>query len=373
MVKIVVIEDDYAIATEVTDWLQLEGYDVVTVSEGQLGLETIHNEIPDLIVCDIFMPEVDGHEVLIEVRSDPTLNHIPFVFFTSATDRDSVRKGMNLGADDYLPKPVTHEELINSVRSRLNKYTTQHEQTQSLINILNEAFSEEREKRLVKSRMVAMFSHDFRNPLSTILISSGMIRNYEDRLSPERKKKHLERIDGSVHLLIQMLDDMLTVAELEDGKLRYLPQIINLTVFVEALAEEFRLIDEDSHKLTIHSSLKSWVQADPKLLRQILANLISNAIKYSSSGTEVTITLSAEDAHTFNLSVQDQGIGIPEESLSQLFEPFYRASNTKSIQGTGLGLSIVKDCVERHNGHIDVSSEINKGTTFFVDFPIISE
>ncbi len=372
MVKIVVIEDEVDSLSEVVTWLQAEGYEVTGTRDGKLGLQTIHEEIPDLIVCDITMPEMDGHEILIEVRSTRSLNHIPFVFLAHASDRVSVRKGMNLGADDYLTKPITRAEVLSTVQSRLYKQSVQDAQAQTLINILNQTFSEERAQRLLKSRMIAMFSHDFRNPLTAVLSSSNILRNYEDRLSPAQKTQHLDRIDGSVHLLIQMLEDMMTVAELEEGQLKYVPQLINLAVFVEAITEEFRLIDQGIHILTVHTTLQGLVEADSKLLRQILANLISNAIKYSPPDSEITITLS-DDSHRINLSVRDQGIGIPPDGLSHVFEPFYRANNVERVRGTGLGLSIVRDCVERHNGHIEVASQVGEGTTFIVDLPLVRE
>ncbi len=372
MVKIVVIEDEENLRNEVIDWLQAEGYEVRGAADGQLGLELIRQEIPDLIVCDILMPEMDGHEVLIEVRTTRNLNHIPFIFLTVVSDRVSVRKGMNLGADDYLIKPVSRAELVNAIRTRLHKQAIQDAQLESLINILNRNFSEEHEKRLLKSRMIAMFSHDFRNPLAAVFSSSNILRNYEDRLSTAQKAKHFDYIDGSVHLLTQMLDDMMTVAELEDGQLDFKPQQIDLTGLVESIAEEFRLIDQGAHRLTVNATLQGPVTADPKLLRQILSNLISNAIKYSPSESEVIISLS-DDASIINLSVHDEGIGIPEDSLSQLFEPFYRARNVEGVKGTGLGLSIVRDCVERHNGRIEVKSRVGKGTTFIVKLPLVRE
>jgi len=372
VVKIAVIEDEADTLNEVVNWLQAEGYEVSGAVNGQLGLELIRQEIPDLIICDIVMPEMDGHEVLIEVRATRNLNHIPFIFLTVVGDRVSMRKGMNLGADDYLIKPASHAEVVNAVRSRLYKQATQNSQVENLINILNGAFSDEHEKRMLKLRMIAMFSHDFRNPLATVLSSSNILRNYEDRLSTTQKAKHFDYIDGSVHLLTQMLDDMITVAELEDGQLDFKPQKIDLTGLVESIAEEFRLIDEYAHRLTVNATLQGLVTSDPKLLRQILSNLISNAIKYSPSESEVTITLS-DDGSIINLSVHDVGIGIPEDSLSQLFEPFYRAGNVEGAKGTGLGLSIVRDCVERHNGRIEVTSQVGKGTTFIVKLPLVRE
>lgn len=369
MTKIVMIEDDPTIRSEVRDWLQFEGYAVIEAADGRIGLKKIEMERPDLVLCDIAMPEMDGYEVLLEVRANTTLSHIPFVFLTAAVDRNSMRKGMDLGADDYLTKPFTHGELLNAVYSRLQKKAAQDKQIQEEIDILNHAFSQEREKRLFKSRLVAMFSHDFRNPLASILMSSGILRNHESRLSPESKQRRFDFIDGAVHKLLQMLDDMLTVAEIENGRLEFAPQPTVLPTFVETLVDEFRLIDHGAHEWVFHSTFQGQVEVDQKLLRQIIANLLSNAIKYSPPETTITVTLS-EDGNNICLEIQDQGIGIPENSLQHLFEPFHRAANVKNVKGTGLGLAIVKECVEQHQGRIEVKSEETIGTTFTVELPL---
>ncbi len=368
MVKITVIEDESHIREEVMEWLQFEGYEIVGAPNGRIGLEAIQHEHPDLILCDVSMPEMDGHEVLIAVRSDPDLSHIPFVFLTASADRDAIRKGMNLGADDYLTKPFTHHEVLSAIGSILHKRTIQDSRMVSQMNSLNMALNEEREKRLLKSRLVAMFSHDFRNPLTSILSSSSILRNYNDRLSAERRQQQFDRIDGSVHLLIQMLDEMLMVAEIEGGHLELNAEQVDLTAFIEPIIEEFRLIDHDAHLFAFHSTMNTVMMGDPKLLRHIIANLISNAIKYSPAQTQISITLSGQPDY-LALMVEDQGIGIPEDSLSHLFEPFHRASNVRSMKGTGLGLSIAKQAIDLHGGSITVESEMNRGTRFTVYLP----
>jgi signal transduction histidine kinase len=238
--------------------------------------------------------------------------------------------------------------------------------------MLNSALNQERKQSLLKSRLIALFSHDFRNPLTTILMSSSVIRTYAERLPPVRKQQALNRIDGAVHSLTQMLDDMLIIAELESGYLAYKPEPIALAPFIEAIVAEYRLIDQNAHKLTFQHELQRPTQVDPKLLRQLLSNLIANALNYSPAGSEVTITVT-EGVDTFTLSIQDQGIGIPAESLPYLFEPLYRADNAKHIRGTGLGLSIVKNCVDRHCGSIKVASELNQGTNFSIELPLIAK
>ncbi len=370
MVKIVVIEDETPIRDAVMDWLGFEGYETAGAANGRLGLEAIYREIPDMIICDIAMPEMDGHEVLIEVRSDASINHIPFIFLTAAADRASVRKGMDMGADDYLTKPFTRDEILNAVRSRLQKKAAQESQLQAQIGVVSSMLSEEREKRLLKSRLVAMFSHDFRNPLTLILSSLDIIRNYKDWLSPQQIEKHYNRIGGSVHLLLQMLDDMLMVAEMESGHIEYAPQPVDITAFVQAIVEEFRLISGQMYALTFYSDIHAEAHIDPKLLRQMLANLISNAIKYSAPQSEITIAL-REQGSAVELVVEDRGIGIPQDAMPHLFEPFNRASNAKDVRGTGLGLTIVKQAVDLHGGSIAVESVLGEGTRFVVALPCL--
>lgn len=370
MTTILVIEDEKSIRDEVLDWLRFENYQVLEAENGRVGLTLAQQNKPDLILCDIAMPEMDGHEVLLEVRSNPELSHLPFIFLTASADRDSMRQGMNLGADDYLTKPFTHAEVLTAIQTRLQKQAIHELQQQKQIEMLDHAFQEERKKRLLKTRLMAMFSHDFRNPLSLILLASDILYEGERMLSPERKLHQHARIRGSVHLLLQMLDDMLLVAEMESGYLEFVPKMIHLSAFADETVKEFLLIDQGVHKITFFNQLDGLVQADRKLFRQILANLLTNAMKYSPAGTEITIYL-GEDNGRIHLEVRDQGMGIPESSLPHLFEAYHRANNVKHIKGNGLGLTIVKECIDHHHGDIEVQSVLNEGTCFIVRLPLV--
>lgn len=372
MAKILLIEDEPTIRDEVLDWLQFEGYEALGAPNGRLGLELIQREHPDLILCDIAMPEMDGHEVLLEVRASMRFSTIPFVFLTASADREAIRKGMDMGADDYLTKPFSHTELLNTVRSRLRKKEIQEEQMHNRLQMLAAALAEEREQRLLKSRLVAMFSHDFRNPLTAIMASAELLEDIlRDQANlDDHKQTYLNRIFGSVYILTQMLDEVMVVAEMEGGQIACLPQMIDMASFVEKLIEEFRLIDRHAHRFNISNNLPDRLEIDPRLLRHILANLISNALKYSPAGSTVRLALFLRDDQIC-IEVQDQGMGIPAASMPHIFEPFHRAENAQHLKGTGLGLSIVKECVTAHNGQIEVQSAINGGTMFRVALPLV--
>lgn len=365
MAKIVVIEDEFDIRDEVMTWLQFEGHEVYCAENGREGLETIFQEQPDLVLCDISMPEMDGFSVLFELRSDTEYVQLPFIFLTAVSDRESLRKGMNLGADDYITKPFKHEEVIHAVNTRLGK---QH-QIKSQIEQLGNLIEEERELRLLKSRMIGMFSHDFRNPLAVILSASNMLQSYSDRLTPEQKQRRYRSIDGSVHFLIQMLDEMLLVAEIENGELPCYPQATNLKNMIDKITGNFRLIDNEKHLINTTLALPELVMIDAKFLQHIISNLVSNALKYSPDGTEVSIDATVEN-NWIIVSVDDSGIGIPEDELNRIFEPFFRADNVEARKGTGLGLALVKQLLDACGGTIDVASNINVGSTFTVKVPL---
>lgn len=247
----------------------------------------------------------------------------------------------------------------------------------------------ERELSMLKSSFVAMTSHEFRTPLTAISSSTDLLQRYRNRLSEEKQQAHLHRIKSAVQRMTQMLNDILLMSEAEAGKLQFNPAPLNLVQFcrhlvedVQPTAKEQQVIhftyrsdgtlggqdtDEIEHKrFDFLSALAAW---DEKLLRQILGNLLSNALKYSPESSTVQFDLTAKDDRLI-FHIQDQGIGIPPADKSHLFEAFHRANNVGTIQGTGLGLAIVKQCVDLHRGEITFTSEVGKGTTFIVTLPL---
>lgn len=366
--KILVIEDETILREEVVEWMTLEGYEAFGAADGVAGINAAFRHQPDLIICDITMPNLDGHGVLLELRANPATTAIPFIFVTARASHDDMRQGMNLGADDYITKPFTRLELLQAVQTRLEKITQQQQQYQNEVDQWQQAFVQERDQRLLKSKLVAMFSHDFRNPLATILSSVTMVRDYADRMDEQRRLKHLNRVEASVRQLMQMLDDMLIVSQLETGNLEFSPERLNVSEFLQQIVDEFRIIHAETASIEFDCQFQDFIVADPRLLRQIAANLISNAVKYSPHGSTVQVLLEGDNYQVI-LSVQDQGIGIPEADQPRLFSAFQRASNVGGKSGTGLGLAIVKQAVDLHGGAIGLNSTVGMGTTISVGIP----
>ncbi len=228
----------------------------------------------------------------------------------------------------------------------------------------------EREVLELKEKFISTMSHEFRTPLSIILTTKSSLEKYYDRMTPERRKEHFQNIEDQVRYTTSLLDDVLKISEARSGTLHFSPSPLNLIAFSRHHFEQIQATDGVHHRFAfIHEGQLSDFMGDEILLRHILVNLLSNAIKYSPEGGEVRLELKqAEDAVVIQIS--DEGIGIPEEDQKHLFEPFYRASNVKTIKGTGLGLAIVKESVTAHCGKITCQSEANTGTTFTVWLPM---
>jgi signal transduction histidine kinase len=369
MTKILVIEDETILREEVMEWLTLEDYEVFGAMNGIDGVQQAFTHQPDLVICDITMPGLDGHGVLLELHSNLATSAIPFIFVTARAAHEDIRKGMSLGADDYITKPFTRLELLGAIQSRLDKQAAFEHKHQAQVNDLYEALTQEHERRLLTTKLVAMFSHDFRTPLAVIRASTSMLRDYGQRMDADRQKTHFNRVEAAVSQLLQMLEDMLMVARMETGKLVFQPERLNMGQFFQEIVEEFQAIHGDTHTFIYNCIFTSDYLADPRLLHQIATNLIANAIKYSPHGSTIHITLQPFNKH-LELKVQDNGIGIPEVDQEHIFESFQRASNVGNIAGTGLGLAIVREAVALHQGTIHLESQVESGTTVTVKLPL---
>jgi PAS domain S-box-containing protein len=232
---------------------------------------------------------------------------------------------------------------------------------------MHSALNRQQELNELRSRFVAMTSHEFRTPLATILSSQDLLKYYGDRLPAEEKQKVLASIEQSVHRMTRMLDRVLLLGKADAHMLEFAPQQINLRELCATLVTEAITQQPDSH-CQVQTDIAEGLGMglfDERLLRHIFGNLLSNAIKYSPDGGTVSLKVFTQGAQTV-FEVSDQGIGVPPDEMDHLFASFHRASNVGSISGTGLGLAIVKQSVELHGGAITVRSVPGSGTTFTV-------
>ncbi len=234
---------------------------------------------------------------------------------------------------------------------------------------LRQMLEREMEMNELKSRFVSMAAHDLRNPLAVIQSAVGMLHDYYDRLSEEQKQSKFDSIQASIKVMVEMLDDILTLGKAESGKFRFEPAPLDVVAFCQDMVAEIRQAAGTARPIVFSSRGDcGTAYMDAKLLRHIVGNLLSNALKYSPEDSTVSFAIDCgSDQITFR--VQDNGIGIPEADQRRLFEAFHRASNAGHIPGTGLGLAIVKQTVELHGGAVAFESQEGVGTTFTVTLP----
>ncbi|MDJ0552977.1 MAG: PAS domain-containing sensor histidine kinase [Microcoleaceae cyanobacterium MO_207.B10] len=248
---------------------------------------------------------------------------------------------------------------------------------------IRQALEQERDLRELRGRFFSMVTHEFGNPLNTVLLSTQLLRSYKSKITEAETEQYFDYLEESTQEMLELLNDVRFIGKADAGKLKYKPAPIDLIKTCSNLVKSMKVTASNKHqinftmnnKITAKSKQKSgkkdriFFLMDEKLIRHILSNLLSNALKYSPEGGEVNLQLTLHNQEAI-FKIKDEGIGIPKENQKQLFESFYRASNVSKIPGTGLGLSIVKQCVELHSGTIEFDSEVGKGTTFTVKIPL---
>lgn len=231
----------------------------------------------------------------------------------------------------------------------------------------------EREKELseMKTRFISMVSHEFRTPLANIYSNAQLLDRFEEKWNKEKKVRSLDRILNSVQVLNSMLDDVSLFGKKQSGKLQYNPTPVDFDGYISSLIDEtLTNFNTKRHVRFEKNDNVGTIHTDKFLLHHIVTNLLSNALKYSSEGTEVLLRIDNSDREWINLTIQDHGKGIPEKELNKIFEPFYRASNIDNVSGTGLGMAIIKHCTDLLNGKLHIDSEIGVGTTVSINIPV---
>lgn len=266
------------------------------------------------------------------------------------------------------------EDLVNTRTGQLDKVNQQLkdeiEKEKQVELLLKDSLEKERELNELKSRFISTTSHEFRTPLTSILSSMQLVQRYRKKWSDEKIEDQFDRVKTSIFNLTKLLDDILTISRADSGRIIFNPKILDLYRFSLEVIEEVKHKANGKHKFIFNflSARKEFL-LDPRLIHFVIINLLSNAFKYSPDGGEVTLIVSSTKK-VIQITVSDEGIGIPTKDREHLFKPFYRAKNTGEIEGTGLGLSIVQRAVELHKGVIKCYSKLGAGTRFVVKIPM---
>lgn len=356
MNKVLIIEDQNTLCDEIYDWFQFEGFESYAANNGKDGLALAFKHLPDIIVCDIMMPEMDGNEVLFNLRNNPDTSLIPFIFMTAMAERSQVRAGMELGADDYITKPFTREELLNAVNSRLKKSGEIREKSDAVLNEL-------------RNNLITSLPHELRTPLNGILGFSNLLKEEAGNLVPEEIQRIGEGINTSGVRLFRLIQNYLLYAQLELRKTGE----VNVHAFSNATEICGLTGDKIAARYNRRDDLRfiareATVNMSESEFKKIVEELVDNAFKFSTPGQRVIVEC-REEKGFFTLVVEDQGRGMLAEDMKKIgaFMQFERTMYEQ--QGFGLGLVISKQIAELFNGSLKIASESGQGTRITVQIP----
>jgi two-component system, sensor histidine kinase and response regulator len=384
-------------------------YKVRRVMSGSLALDATSLNPPELILLDILMPDMSGFEVCEQLKANPQTASIPIIFLSALNDGLDKAKAFSLGGVDYITKPfqilevlarVGHQITITRQRqelvkreqelSRLNQIlaTRVEDRTVAIERLLNQLQfqihdrtqieTESKQQNLdleqVKTRFAQQIFHEFRTPLSIISLSADSLAN--NSLSPDERSRRLQQILSSVNRLNQILTNFAAL-ELSGEKYstRNLPKL-DLNQFFCNLISDWQRVAGDRFQIEYspQSNLPPAISLEPLILYEILEQIIKNSIRYSPQGGTISIKV-AINLDLIMISIQDSGIGIPEDELERVFDQFYRARNADTIVGTpgvGIGLTIAKQLVNFQGGDISIISQKNKGTTVNINLAYVT-
>ncbi len=323
---------------------------------------------------DLFAVRKDGTEFPVEIslsnyKSGEGVYAIAFVI--DITKRKEIENSVLEQKEQLAAINLKIEELNNDLEEKVELRTRQLQETMHQLEAsrdeINKALSKEKELSDLKSRFVSMASHEFRTPLSTILSSASLVAKYTESDEQDKRDKHIHRIKSSVNNLTDILNEFLSIGKIEDGKIVAHFSTFNIKEMITALCSEMQGIVKKGQLAIYTHQGNETVNLDPTLLRNVIINLFSNAIKFSPENSPIAIT-SAVTNKQIILSIKDSGIGISAEDQEHLFERFFRGANVTNIQGTGLGLHIVGRYIELMDGRIEFKSELEKGTEFIITF-----
>lgn len=360
MTTLLVIEDEAPIRANLCELLEAEGFAVLSAASGSEGIELARERRPDLVVCDIMMPGVDGYEVLEKLRSESETRLTPFVFLTALSDKADRRRGMASGADDFVTKPFTREDLLSAIAARLERAELADERLDS-------------EMQRLRASVALSLPHELRTPLSSIVAGAMLLESRADAISSEDVRRMAGLMRASGQRLERLITNYLLFAELQ-GAVADSDADEAATARADAAATIAPAAEFAAAALGRGCDLEvdlsdAIVAISAEHLGKVVEELVDNACKFSASGSAVRVTGQAEGA-TFVLLVTDTGCGMSAEEVERVgaFMQFDRARREQ--QGSGLGLAIVRGLAAMHGGTLGLVSVPGRGTTARVELPL---
>jgi signal transduction histidine kinase len=373
MAKILIVDDSEDSLTLITRELERAGFAVTTALGGAEALDCARADPPDLILLDGVMPDIDGFETCQRLKADPALASIPVLMWTALDSTDDIVRGLEAGAQDYVTKPFVPEVLHARIRSAL-RGKLDHDTLLKMNQSLEHSRRAASDALTVRTEFLSHVSHELRTPLASLnQLLAIVLDGLAGPISAEQRE-YLGICLRNARQLRSMISDLMDVTRVQNGKLRVTQRPLELSAVIEDVIETERsAVLAKGLTLTAHLDTLPAVLADDVRIRQVLTNLIDNAIKYSAEGGKIELCAGRDARHAsfVRIAVRDTGCGVAPEARQRIFEYMQQESDDdwRSRKGLGIGLYLCKELVTRHGGEIWVESEPGKGSTFCFTLP----
>lgn len=366
MTTILVIEDDDNVREILTEILTAENFQVIAAEDGPIGVKLAQEKLPNVIICDVMMPELNGYGVLSQLRQNPSTQTIPFIFLTAKSAKTDLRQGMALGADDYLTKPFTRDELLEAIATRLEKQVIFEQRSQKQLDEL-------------RGSLFHSLPHELRTPLNGILGLSRLLIEDYDITDRDEALEMLQEIYTSGERLYRLTQNFLLYADLEltakdPARIRALRQgqeKIDTQKSITEIATQKAQTTNRTSDLTLELQ-EIIISIGEQKFRKIIEEIIDNAFKFSDPGTLIEVKTSSKE-NIFTLYVTNRGRGMTAEQMASLGAGMQFERKLYEQQGSGLGLIIAKRLVELHGGNLALDSIPNQETVVRIALPIERE
>ncbi len=357
--NILVVDDTPANLQLLAGMLKGHGYRVRPVNSGELALRAVQAELPNLILLDITMPELDGYEVCRRLKANPAFAEIPVLFISALSGPEDKTLAFQVGGVDYVSKPFQFDEVLARVKTHLELCRQKRELEASLERL--------RHLESMRDSLTHMIVHDMRSPLAVLQLNLEMVQMKTSEQDAACCKL-VSNARGSVDLLSDMVSQMLDVSRMDAGQMKLQLEMSDLASIARHVLDALRPLT--GHKHVSLSCLEPvTVVCDADVVRRVIANLVGNALKFTPSDGEVSVHISRNDRFAC-VSVSDNGPGIEAALQERIFEKFAQLEGPLRKSGAGLGLAFAKMAVDAHGGHISVDSQISRGSTFSFTLPL---
>lgn len=375
---VLVVDDEQTYIDTIAETLEERNFKIVQAFNGKMGCLLAKKFHPDIIIVDWEMPEMNGIEMIVELKKDELTKDIPVIMCTGImTSSNNLDAALNAGAVDYIRKPVEPIELIARINSALNmadafkNIKSRNKQIERQKLDIEQKNLELLELNATKDKLFAIIGHDLRGPLGSFVTLIELLISRDDLKDTEKLLKILNVIKNSASTTYDLLENLLSWAKSQRNEIVFKPEAISLNKIMSEIIDLFsQLTREKQISIINHIPDNTTVVADKNMITTVIRNLVSNAIKFTANGKQISLFASKNETEHI-ITIKDEGVGIPQEDLSKLFNKNEHISTrgTNNEKGSGLGLLLCKDFVEKHHGKIWVDSEPEKGSEFTFTIP----